>query len=120
MNEEKRRFRRIPFKCPVVLTSTRGDVYHGTVSDISIHGLRAKLETKDDLVGCAISFRIELSDGTPPFVIEADGEVVRQTPDGYVGVYVVKTDIDSLAHLRRLLELNMSRPEEARSELDKW
>jgi PilZ domain-containing protein len=120
MNEEKRRYRRIPFECPVVLTTIRGDVYHGSVTDISIHGLRAKLDTKDDLEGRAISFRIELSEGDPPFVIEADGEVVRQTADGYVGVYVVKTDIDSLSHLRRLLELNMSEPESAKSELDKW
>ena len=120
MNEEKRRFKRVPFNCPVVLTSAKGEVYQGTVSDISIHGLCARLETKDELVGCGVSFRIELSDGNPPFVIEAEGEVVRQTPDGYVGVYVVKTDIDSLAHLRRLLELNLSEPEEGKSELDKW
>jgi len=119
MRDERRRYKRIPFECPITLEIPDGNTYKGQVVDISIHGLLAKVDKGEPALG-PVSLSIELAEGEPSFRIEADGEIVRRDPDGYLGIYFMTTDLDSLSHLRRLLELNFGDPDQAKSELDKW
>lgn len=112
-SQERRRFQRIEFTAEVEL-SQGGKTWQAQLEDISLKGLLVKrppgcyLE-QDVLV--AVVFR--LSDNT---VINMRTCIAHATND-YLGLQRATIDLESITHLRRLIELNLGDPEAAEREL---
>jgi hypothetical protein len=104
VTDEKRRFSRIPFDATVLL-STGGKEWRTAMLDISLNGLLVRApEDWDPVVGQQLNAEILFSDAGP--VISAEVAVAHRQ-DGRVGLQVANIDVDSVAHLRRLVELNL-------------
>jgi hypothetical protein len=101
-SQERRRFSRIPFDARVVLE--QGDhQWQGNLLDISLKGL------------LMVQYSAEHVDPTRPVVAQVrldggatilmHGRVAHQEAE-HLGLACESIDIDSITHLRRLLELN--------------
>ncbi|MGB8932924.1 MAG: PilZ domain-containing protein [Anaeromyxobacteraceae bacterium] len=106
-NDNRRRFSRIQFHRPaeLVLGSERIAV---DVIDVSLNG--ALLQVPQGFTGrsgqpCSLHIRLEPSDAS----IRMIGEMAHVEP-GRVGVRRQEIDLESMAHLRRLVELNLGDP----------
>lgn len=113
MTDERRHYQRVDFDAEVVMD-------HGDVSwvchlvDISLKGLL--VEFPDDVTANTDeSYNME-------FRLGADAAInmrvkAKHVKDHLVGLEWNDIDLDSLTHLRRLLELNLPDPEEMHREL---
>jgi hypothetical protein len=103
-NDERRRFSRIAFHRPAELES-RGGRATCEVLDVSLKG--ALLEVPHGFRGesghpCALTIRLDAGDA----IIRMDGEIAHRA-GRLVGVRCDEIDLESIAHLRRLVELNL-------------
>lgn len=101
---EKRKFTRIPFQAKVHIVSADGN-WHGELIDVSLQGVLVTTPEKwvakiDDhfliellIEGSDISIRMEAA--------------VAHIEDDYIGFQCKHIDLDSITHLRRLVELNI-------------
>lgn len=102
--EDKRRFTRIVFSAPAKLCVA--DLCFDTkVVDVSLKG--ALVEKIDDAAvhidrPCTLQFCLNDSD----IEINLEGRIVHSEQD-YLGINCEKIDIQSVSHLRRLVELNV-------------
>lgn len=104
MTDENRRFTRIPFEAQVHITSADGGWDCGLI-DISLKGVLA--EKPDDWEGkiddpCMLELNLSGSDAS----IRMD-VVVAHVDDTHIGYRCEHIDLDSITHLRRLVELNV-------------
>ncbi|RYY01563.1 MAG: PilZ domain-containing protein [Gammaproteobacteria bacterium] len=113
MTQERRRFRRIDFDARVEVA--QGDSnWQAQLLDISLKGLLlSKLGTYELQLDAPVLVKIILSDQTS---IAMSAQVVHQTSD-QLHVACVTIDIDSISHLRRLIELNIGDASAAEREL---
>jgi len=105
--ENQRRFSRIQFHRAAELV-LGGEVVSVDVVDVSLNG--ALLKVPPGFSGrrgqpCSLSIRLEPSDS----YIRMVGEMAHVEP-GRVGVRREEIDLESMAHLRRLVELNLGDP----------
>jgi hypothetical protein len=112
--DERRRFSRISFHRPGEL-DVRVDRASCEVLDVSLKG--ALVETPLGFraaVGrpCSLTIRLDAGDTT----IEMQGEIVHHR-GLQVGVRCTEIDLDSIAHLRRIVELNLGDEELLHREL---
>ncbi|GAB4299202.1 MAG: hypothetical protein Fur0034_10700 [Desulfuromonadia bacterium] len=113
MTSDKRRFRRIPF-------STRCSFSCGTVScgaevmDISMNGVLVAISCDAPLPHRSCSVALYLDGLETPLVF--DGEVIHQAGKR-VGIRFVTTDVESMIHLRAILENNSLDPDRVLEEL---
>lgn len=119
MTDEKRRFTRISMDCRAILEGEGLDPIEGRLTDLSVKGMQVHLDAPLQLPA-VVKFQILLGDEEPVFTIEGDAEVVRAGEDGNVGLYLLRMDVESLTHLRRLVELNLGDSEQAAEEISKW
>lgn len=105
-NQERRHFWRAAFHSPVRLTTHAGHAY-GQLIDISLKGvLLEPAATWQARMGEECQMRLELAPGV---TISLFGTVVHI--DGqHIGLRTDTIDIDSITHLRRLVELNAGDP----------
>jgi hypothetical protein len=106
VTEERRNFWRAVFHSPVRLTTADGNSY-AQLLDISLKG--ALLETGDAWQGkpgdeCRLS--LDLAPGTTI----AMWTKVMHVEGRHVGLRCASIDLDSITHLRRLVELNSGDP----------
>lgn len=100
-NRNRRQFQRISFDAPV-------EISQGTlqcpskVMDISLKGILVAAPTLALDIGKPVSIRIQLSEHAQ-IVMTADWAGKR---DGCLAFNWIQVDIESMMHLRRLLELN--------------
>lgn len=101
--ENRRQFRRITFQAPASLKAA-GQVWPVKIEDLSLNGalVSGKYITQIKAAG-TVALRIQLSDDVS---IEMRGEVVYAEGDK-AGIQCQQIDLDSVGHLRRLLELNL-------------
>lgn len=105
---EKRRFSRVPFEADVVLTQGETQ-WQAQLLDISLNGILIKrpenwTATLDEQFALELIF----ADGSSLIT----GEVsVAHTEEKHIGFRMVNIDIESVTHLRRLIELNLGEPE---------
>jgi hypothetical protein len=112
--EEKRQFTRIPFKIPVTL-SAQGKNYETSLLDVCLKGALFTLPTQLDLgKGEHCILEIHLDDGETHIAME--GHVSHREAD-VAGIACEQIDIDSITHLRRLVELNLGDAELVHREL---
>jgi len=112
--DERRRFSRISFHRPGLLTvgGTQAEV---GVLDVSLRG--ALLEVSFGLVakaGAHCAVRIQLDEGEA--FIHMEGQVAHRN-GRRLGVRCTSIDLDSIGHLRRLVELNLADEELLHREL---
>jgi len=112
--DERRRFSRIVFHRPAELES-RGERATGELLDVSLKG--ALLEVPAAFRGqsghpCALVIRLDAGDA----LIRMDGEIAHRA-GRLVGVRCDEIDLESIAHLRRLVELNLGDDELLHREL---
>jgi len=101
---ERRRFSRIHFEAVATLGNQHGQ-WHGKLYDISLKG--ALITRPHNWIGQAGDhFLVEIHPPENPFSIRMEMEVAH-VEDETVGLNCLHIDIDSISHLRRLVELNV-------------
>ncbi|WAJ36888.1 PilZ domain-containing protein [Pseudomonas sp. GOM7] len=110
---ERRRFQRIAFDAPTVLA--QGDRrWEVVLHDLSLKGLLVEEPAGwdgDPEQGFEAS--LQLSDGTP---VKMQVALTRTQP-GFLGFVCHHIDLESISHLRRLVELNLGDEELLEREL---
>jgi len=111
--EQQRQFSRIPFEVPVTL-QTEQQSWETDLIDISLHGALIKTPQifeadQEQLYQLAIHLEGGLD-------ICMDVLIAHHENEG-VGLHCKNIDADSIAHLRRLIELNLGNPELLEREL---
>lgn len=111
---DKRQFCRVPFTTGSRIETT-GESLEAEVVDISLKGALLRLPACPSLQRgdhCSVSVALANSDVAISFEAE-----VAHLRENLVGVKLVKIDLDSMIHLRNLLDLNTANPEQVRKEL---
>jgi hypothetical protein len=93
-----------------------GTSCEATLVDISLHGALVTLPYElhpETGLPCRLTIHLNESDMKLPFT----GEVIH-SHDNLTGIKFTSINIDSMIHLRRLLELNSADPDQVRSELN--
>jgi len=113
--DEQRHFSRIPFDCDVVVID-RNVHWPTHLLDISLNGALvsrpAEWQPND---GDLCELQIKLNDNT--IVIDMEEATIAHISDDRVGFKCRIIDIDSITHLKRLVELNLGDPELIHREL---
>lgn len=111
--QERRQYQRIPFIAEV-LVNHDGQTWSCKLLDISLKGLL--LEPPSDIpVNMDDSYGVELVLGEDATIkMEAK---ISHAENAHWGLEWDNIDLEGLTHLRRLLELNMSNPDEINREL---
>ncbi len=105
LNAERRNFSRITFQRPATL-EIGGAAVSCEVVDISMRGALVRLGGATRFTPgqpCALTVRLDAGIA----VIRMQGAVAHRGGDE-LGIRCVEIDFDSIAHLRRLLELNLA------------
>ena len=103
-HENRRNFHRIFFDAPVTLTSGE-TTYQTNLSDLSLNGALVKRpEAWQPQAGQIITLAVSLDNDEIIISMEAE---VSHVEDSRVGLRKVNIDMDSITHLRRLVELNL-------------
>ena len=101
--EEHRRFTRVPFSAVVILRAD-DSLWECVVIDISLKGaLLSRPVSWSVILGQDVDLDVQV---TEDIHIHMQGVVVHIEAD-HVGVTCQHIDLDSAAHLRRLVELNL-------------
>ena len=112
--DDRRRLERVLTDKPVELI-VGPDRYTGTVIDISLRGLLARLDgPTSPAQGDWVHAKVRLDDG--PCFIELDGEIAHAS-DRQIGIHCSTLDVDSAARLRRMVELNLGEERSLEREL---
>lgn len=101
--DERRHFHRILFDAPVTVTHN-GGLFQCKLIDISLNG--ALLEKARDFSGKAgdrVYLNIRLGD---EIVIDMEAQIAHREGN-QLGVHCLHIDMESISHLRRLVELNL-------------
>lgn len=114
---DKRKFHRIPFQCECQISN--GDrKWTCELLDISLRGALFTLPLNVSLeLGANCYLDIWLADGDIDLQFEA--ELVHQEEDRY-GFLFLSENLETLTHLRRLLELNLGSDDFTRKEFSYW
>lgn len=112
--DERRRFTRISFRRPAELELRLGTT-SCEIQDVSLRGALVEVSPEVQAIpGQACTLVIRLDDGDA--VIRMEGDVSHR--DGsLVGVRCTAIDLQSISHLRRLVELNMADEEALHREI---
>lgn len=113
MTEERRRFKRIAFDARTELTQGE-DRWEVKLLDLSLKGLL--VERPADWQGNpAAPFQVTVQLGEDaPVKMETE---LKHDNDGQLGFQCTHIDLDSISHLRRLVELNLGDEAELEREL---
>ena len=111
---EQRHFKRVRFFSQAQLEAD-GQVYPTEVLDLSLRGALVK-KPVDTLPAAPamLCLRLQLSDSVEQISMQVS---IAHQHDDHLGLYCEKIDLDSISHLRRLLELNLGEPELLNREL---
>lgn len=112
-----RRFRRIPFEAEV-LVAVGDRTWTCRLLDLALKG--ALLESTDSLpleLGTVAGLSLPLPGST--VVLDFEAELVHRA-DHRLGFKFLRENLETLTHLRTLLELNTGDPDGVRSELLFW
>ena len=112
--DEKRRFSRVSFDADVILTRD-GEQWHAKMLDISLKGVLIATPEKWDGVN-GEHFHLEVIFADSGSLINAQ-IIVAHNENGHTGFEIVEIDVESVSHLRRLMELNLGDPELLNREL---
>ena len=102
--DEQRRFRRIPFKAQAFISHGK-DRWETQLLDISLKGALLTLPSAwKGAVGHRLDLELIIEDGA--LIMHMETEVAHIEQD-HLGLRCLYIGLDSMAHLRRLVELNL-------------
>lgn len=102
--DNRRAFHRIFFEAPVTVI-TDHTPYKAHLIDISLNGaLISHPDHLDCEIGDKVHLEIELGDSHHLIAMEAS---ISHIEEDHVGLKREQIDVDSISHLRRLVELNL-------------
>ena len=102
--DEHRRFRRIPFEAQAFIRHG-GDRWEAQLLDISLKGALLTLPSGwRGTVGQGLDLELVIEEGA--LVIHMETEIAH-IQQGHMGLRCRHIDLDSMTHLRRLVELNL-------------
>lgn len=111
--EDRRRFKRIAFDALTTLTQGNQQ-WEVTLLDLSLKGLLVS-RPADWAADPALPFAVAITLGEDaPIAMEAE---LRHDNNGPLGFQCTHIDLDSISHLRRLVELNLGDEAELEREL---
>jgi len=105
---EKRRFSRVPFDADVVLSQGEKQ-WQTKLLDISLNGVLLEIPEEWE-GGRGAHFSLELIFTDSGSLITGEVAITHEE-NNHVGFRMVNIDVESVAHLRRLMELNLGDPE---------
>ena len=109
-----RRFSRINFHATSFL-KFKGESTQVELENISMKGaLIQPLNSTDAQLGDIVSLEMKLNSSEITLIFEA--QVVHMT-ESHIGLKFLKSDADSMIHLRAMLEANTGEPDKIRDEL---
>ena len=104
----QRKFTRIPFESKIHIVSTK-DSWYCNLIDISLKGVLTTLpENWDGVKGEYFLLELLLNDSDVQIRMEVSVAHVEQNQVGFTCEHI---DLDSITHLRRLMELNIANKE---------
>ena len=114
---ERRNFHRVPFATKTEINCNEKK-FHGELLDISLQG--ALVLGKEDIPLargdlCALSINLPDTEVTMQFDVH-----LVHLQDNRLGFRFIGEDIESMTHLRRLLELNIGSAETVEEEISLW
>lgn len=115
MTENRRRFSRIHFVTDASL-QTGGSHYDAHVLDLSLKGILLHVSNISNPVlnsEAMIEFRLQGSD----IVLQFRG-ILAHREDDRLGYRFAEMDLDSMSHLRKLLEYNLGEPAQLKREVE--
>ncbi len=102
--DEQRRFRRISFKAQAFISHGK-DRWETQLLDISLKGALLVLPSGwKGVVGQRLDLELVIEDGA--LILRMETKVIHIEQD-HLGLCCLHIDLDSMAHLRRLVELNL-------------
>ena len=114
--ENRRAFHRIFFEAPVAVTDNNYS-HTAVLSDISLNGALIRINDNwSPQSGQTVMLKIALS-GDPEAMISMEAEVTH-VENKLVGLKRTHIDVDSISHLRRLVELNLGDSDMLHRELE--
>ena len=111
---EKRRFSRIPFDANVLLTQ-HGTEWRSKLLDISLKGVLIETPSNWD-AAIGEHFYLDVIFADSGSLINCNIAVAHEN-DNHVGFQITQIDVESVSHLRRLVELNLGNPDLLNREL---
>ncbi len=112
-----RRFRRFPFAAEVTLSNGQ-KVWSAKLLEIALKGAMVGTETPLPLdPGSRCSLCITLPGTSISLDFQAE---LKHCEENHYGFKFISEDLDTLIHLRKLVELNTGDAEVTRSELSAW
>ncbi len=116
-DSQRRHFTRIPFDAEYRLHSPDANKHwDGTVIDLSLHGVLVK-RPEDIQASRGDEFTLELILNANEVNIQMEVHVAH-SHDSFIGFECEHIDLDSMTHLRRVLELNLGDPKLLERELN--
>lgn len=112
-----RHFRRIPFEAEVTLHSG-SEVWTGELLDVAMKGAMVGMATSLP-VALGAEFRLTIVLPGTPISLDFQAELVHCDEMRY-GFKFISENLETLTHLRKLIELNTGDAETTRSELSTW
>ncbi|MFN9728086.1 PilZ domain-containing protein [Acidovorax sp.] len=107
MPHERRHFVRVSFDAPALLTTARG-AFSVHVVDVSLKGALLTAPSVAELsIGMPCQLTIPLAETGTHIAMSAE---VAHLQDGATGLQCRSIDLDSVTHLRRLIELQLGNP----------
>ena len=114
--ENRRAFHRLFFEAPVAVTDNNYS-HTAVLSDISLNGALIRItDNWSPQSGQTVMLKIALS-GDPEAMISMEAEVTH-VENKLVGLKRTHIDVDSISHLRRLVELNLGDSDMLHRELE--
>ncbi|MDG0831724.1 PilZ domain-containing protein [Roseateles saccharophilus] len=116
MSTERRQFARVAFASGAELITTQAHL-RCQVIDISLKGVLLQLPAGHvPLAGMPCLVKLPLGDGGGDLVIAMAGELAH-VEGAHAGVQCRSIDLESITHLRRLIEMNLGDPSASEREL---
>ncbi|THB69487.1 MAG: PilZ domain-containing protein [Gammaproteobacteria bacterium] len=111
---ERRKYKRVTFDGLATLRSPQKEIIRSEVIDLSLKGVLLDIDHIEESESANFTLEIELDDSTK-ITMQLE---LKHKEGGHAGFTCTQIDIDSMTHLRRLVELNMGSSELLDRELE--
>jgi len=115
MDDEKRRFARIPFRVKAEMTINSHIYSAATINNLSVGGCLLPVEA-DVETGTKCGLKVFLSGTNSELFVQVAGKVVRCEP-GTVAIEFTTIEPDSLFHLHNIIRFNFPDPDQVEKEI---
>ena len=116
MTDERRHYSRIAFHSPATLVFTNSTI-EVVVLDLSLKGALIRLPADTSVkTGTVCMLHVQLNETELNDQISMEARITH-SEGRYAGLLCLTIDIDSVTHLRRLVELNLGNPDLLEREL---